>query len=183
MQVPLPLQLFHLDGHLCVILPQRVLPQPQDLLRLVVLLHRQSVPRRRLDECRLLGARPTIMNAAHLLLLLRAKITAGSTAVIPTVMIGVGGGGRLAASAALFAASLLLVLRLLLGQQLSSLVNLLPLLADLLLAFGELLEGVAIRPVLLEAGSHPLGNKLAQPQPVRHAFGPRILPLNPRLFN
>jgi hypothetical protein len=122
------------------------------------------------------------VNAAHVLLLLRPKVAASAAAAVATVMIGVGGGRGLAA-AALFAASLFLVLGLLFGQQLSPLVNLFPFLANFLLSLGQLLEGVAVGPVLLEAGPHPLRHKLAQPQPVGHAFGTRIFPLNSGLFD
>jgi hypothetical protein len=95
------------------------------------------------------------------------------------VIVGVvAGRGLRAAAAPLLAASFLLVLGLLFGEELAPFVDLLALLAYFLLAFGELLEGVAVGPVLLKAGAHPLGHELAEPQPVGHALGPGVLALN-----
>ena len=55
--------------------------------------------------------------------------------------------------------------------------------SQLLLPFGQLLKSVAIGPVLLEGGAHPLRHELAEPKPVLHAPRPGLFLLDGRLFN
>ena len=70
-----------------------------------------------------------------------------------------------------------------LAKQLALSVDLLAQRAQLLLPLGQLLESVAVRPVFLEGGAHPLRDKLAQPQPVLHAARPGLLLLDRRFLD
>lgn len=164
-QVTLALQLLHFQLQVAVLLLQSVLLQFQDLLGLVVLLDvevavqvaRLERTLRSVDEVVAVGRVPAGRGA---------RAAAASSRPLP---------GR---SRWRFRSG-----RLPLAQELTLPVDFLAQGAQFLLSLGQLLESVAVRPVLLERGPDPLRHELAEPQPVLHASRPGLLLLDGRFLD
>ena len=165
-QIPLPLQFLHLELQVAVLFLEGVLLQLEDLFRLVVLLDVELAVK-------------VVESFERLSAVEEARRAARGVAPRLAVAAATAHGGRPLPTAA--GGSLCRGFPL--AEKLPLPVNLFSEGAQLFLTLGQLLEGVAVRPVLLERGAYSLRDKLAEPEPVLHAPGSRLLLFDRRLFD